>query len=190
MKCEQLVVAPGVMAIVCSRGRRRKAPPCSVPGCDRDSVSLCDFPVTREGREGTCDKELCSSHRTHVGTDLDYCPAHSRRPVPENRRPADPEVHDGRHGRETLCVECAIVRARENPKLRAEFQPKDFWDFWRVLGCVAPLHQARVRDDLRRRWNLLNPDTRAMWKRAAALRAKDIYALQALIEELERSNHG
>lgn len=74
MKCEAVPLAGGV-AIVCSRGRRAK--PCSVPGCGRSSVALCDFPLTGAKAGKTCDRALCAQHRTSVGADLDHCPAHA-----------------------------------------------------------------------------------------------------------------
>lgn len=59
-------------AIVCSRGERRKR--CQVPHCDRPCVVLCDAPVGT----GTCDRQLCATHRTEVGPDRDLCPAHAK----------------------------------------------------------------------------------------------------------------
>lgn len=67
---------PGGAAIVCPRGQKRKL--CSVPNCTGTQIALCDYPVTRAGMAGTCDKGMCATHRHHVGPDVDHCPAHAK----------------------------------------------------------------------------------------------------------------
>jgi hypothetical protein len=46
---------------------------CQVADCDGDRVALCDYPVAH-GK--TWDKGMCEAHRTRVGENTDYCPAH------------------------------------------------------------------------------------------------------------------
>lgn len=68
-------------AIVCTRGR--SGAPCSVPGCGAPHVALCDFPVARAGRAGTCDAKLCERHRVRQpGKDRDFCPPHAKAESP------------------------------------------------------------------------------------------------------------
>jgi len=73
----QYVNIKGHDAIVCSRGPRR-VKPCAVPLCGKPSVALCDYPVERKGRAGTCDSPMCETHRHPVPgqPDTDWCPAH------------------------------------------------------------------------------------------------------------------
>lgn len=76
MGCRPLVDVDGrVLGIVCSRGQRHAR--CSVPGCDRASVALCDYQL-KAGR--TCDARLCAAHRgSESGArDVDHCPAHRK----------------------------------------------------------------------------------------------------------------
>lgn len=61
------------VAIYCSRGGRTK--PCVT--CGKPSTLLCDYPVTRDGKPGTCDRAMCPAHRKRVGPDTDYCLAHA-----------------------------------------------------------------------------------------------------------------
>jgi hypothetical protein len=61
--------------ITCTRGRIER---CDSPGCPNEAPYLCDFPVQRDSRNGTCDRRMCRLHRTHVSQDRDYCPAHAR----------------------------------------------------------------------------------------------------------------
>jgi hypothetical protein len=75
--CIPFNLGNGTTGIICTRGPR-KFVPCSVPGCGRPSVRLCDWPVTRAGVKGTCDAKLCARHATHVGPDRDYCPPHAK----------------------------------------------------------------------------------------------------------------
>lgn len=66
--------AGGSSAIICDRRRSRRPQRCSVEGCTHDSVALCDEPT---GPRRTCDKAMCSAHRTMVGKNRDRCPAHA-----------------------------------------------------------------------------------------------------------------
>ena len=77
MSCEFIPTEHGTM-VICSRGVRRKG--CEVPTCQQLEVALCDWPVTRKGKKGTCDLRLCSTHRWKVpgAKDSDYCPAHQK----------------------------------------------------------------------------------------------------------------
>lgn len=68
MRC-QVVNVEGGTAIVCGRGGR--APQCA--DCFRESVALCDFPIT-PGK--TCDRRMCRIHRQRVGLNVDYCTIH------------------------------------------------------------------------------------------------------------------
>lgn len=93
LKCEKvwetgeaLVKAGGGQAWICGgRGRR---PTCKVPNCGRPQAALCDFPIDRRGKRGTCDASMCEEHRTKVGPNRDHCPAHAKvkSPLPEDRR--------------------------------------------------------------------------------------------------------
>ncbi|MCA9653204.1 MAG: hypothetical protein KC501_25040 [Myxococcales bacterium] len=78
MTCKPITLGDGFTAITCSRGARRRAAACDEPHCQRPHTRLCDYPVTRGGRPGTCDRKLCDGHAVRMGEDTDYCPAHSR----------------------------------------------------------------------------------------------------------------
>jgi hypothetical protein len=74
MPCEKIDLGGGDYVIVCGpRGRRSY---CAVPQCGRYSEVLCDYPVKRKGKAGTCDMKLCLVHAKRVEVDRDYCPAH------------------------------------------------------------------------------------------------------------------
>jgi hypothetical protein len=77
MTCKPFDLGNGITGIACSRGRKRAAP-CGEPHCTRDHAYLCDYPVTRNGQRGTCDRKLCSAHAVVVGNDLHYCGPHAR----------------------------------------------------------------------------------------------------------------
>ena len=62
----------GTMAIVCGR---RASKSCRY--CHGASSRLCDFPVVREGKRGTCDAPLCSRCTTRIAGDGDLCRAHA-----------------------------------------------------------------------------------------------------------------
>ena len=60
--------------------------------------ALCDFPVTRAGKVGTCDAKLCDRCRVRVGPDKDHCPPHAKvkppgPPDPQNPIRGDHRVH-------------------------------------------------------------------------------------------------
>ncbi len=74
MPCTPFNLGNGVTGIVCTRGGNRSL--CTVPGCNRPSSKLCDYPVKRGGVAGTCDAKLCSVHATSVGPNKDYCLTH------------------------------------------------------------------------------------------------------------------
>jgi len=78
MACRQVNLGNGAYAIVCTRGERAK--PCSVSGCGRPSVALCDYPLSGRKAGKTCDRALCAAHRhqqNRTGADtVDYCPTH------------------------------------------------------------------------------------------------------------------
>lgn len=81
MPCTPFVLPDGSAAgIICTRGPRRAAEPCQVPGCTRPHVALCDWKVSREGRPGTCDLRICAGHRWPIPgeRDKDLCPAHRK----------------------------------------------------------------------------------------------------------------
>lgn len=66
----------GVGAIVCTRGPAKRC-----KWCQRPSTKLCDFPVKRNGKAGTCDASMCDRCAVTVpglGVSLDYCPPHAR----------------------------------------------------------------------------------------------------------------
>lgn len=74
MSCEVCDLGLGWTVVVC----RRSTGTCSVPGCSRAAAALCDYPVTRRGKAGTCSAKLCATHRMTVGQDRDLCPAHAK----------------------------------------------------------------------------------------------------------------
>jgi hypothetical protein len=55
---------------VCYRDRVR----CQTSGCRHPAVVLCRYPVTRNGRAGTCSRQVCDRC---AGADR-YCPPHAR----------------------------------------------------------------------------------------------------------------
>ena len=60
-------------AIVCTRGHAARCQDCGAP-----SSILCDFPVTRNGKQGTCDRKCCRKHSEPMGIETDYCLPHYR----------------------------------------------------------------------------------------------------------------
>ena len=76
MTCKRVALLGG-FAVVCTRGGR-PAPPCAIPGCGRPHAKLCDWPVYRRGKPGTCDIKVCEAHAHHSEPDRDLCPAHAR----------------------------------------------------------------------------------------------------------------
>jgi hypothetical protein len=76
MPCREIDLGDGGVAIACTRGSH--APQCQTPGCTYPGAFQCDYPVTRDGKAGTCDRHCCASHRVHVGVNRDYCGSHAR----------------------------------------------------------------------------------------------------------------
>lgn len=73
MTRDRVKLPDGAEALVCSRGRRRKAPrPCSY--CERPSTRLCDYPMSRTR---TCDRALCDLHTAEVAKGTDMCAFHA-----------------------------------------------------------------------------------------------------------------
>ena len=62
--------------IVCTRGER--APTCATPGCHNRARYLCDYPVTRKGIKGTCDRRLCASCAAPGPGQIHHCPPHRK----------------------------------------------------------------------------------------------------------------
>ncbi|MES2339267.1 MAG: hypothetical protein V4537_14330 [Pseudomonadota bacterium] len=57
---------------------------------------MCDYPVVRKGKPGTCDARMCGRCRTSKGDDLDACPPHAKVSWPAAPAPGDPAVGDKR----------------------------------------------------------------------------------------------
>lgn len=74
MGCDFVPLEKGGFAILCSRGSKRKT--CSM--CGRPSTKLCDAPVSRKGRDTTCDAPLCNACAVPVSEATDYCPLHQQ----------------------------------------------------------------------------------------------------------------
>lgn len=79
MKCDKAELPTGdgkrVTAFIC--GARRSLPFCT--SCKtRRAPLLCDYPVTRAGAAGTCDRAICGDCATNIGEEQDYCPPHAR----------------------------------------------------------------------------------------------------------------
>lgn len=93
MKCTPI---PG--GFVCGPRTPRKR--CSTPSCDGTATALCDYPVTRKGKEGTCDAKLCSRcRRPQAAPGTDLCQAHdrmSKAAVAPDGAPAAPQPGDHR----------------------------------------------------------------------------------------------
>jgi hypothetical protein len=71
MPCTPFHTPDGLTGIVCTS--RRRAPRCSVAGCNAPSGFQCDHRV-RGGK--TCDRHLCAVHAHQVGDDVHFCPTH------------------------------------------------------------------------------------------------------------------
>ena len=74
MPCKVVKTGERTAAIVCTRGGSKRCSSCKT----RAASKLCDFPVTRDGKETTCDRPLCTRCAVTVGPDRDHCPAHAR----------------------------------------------------------------------------------------------------------------
>lgn len=64
-----------VIGRACYRAER---PRCSTTGCAGHGTILCDFPVTRRGRQTTCSRRVCRGCAVTIGKGLDFCPPHAR----------------------------------------------------------------------------------------------------------------
>lgn len=51
---------------------------CATVNCTGAGTILCDYPVTRRGRQTTCNRRVCRSCAVALGTGLDLCPPHAR----------------------------------------------------------------------------------------------------------------
>ncbi len=71
---------PVLVPIVCHIRWAKRALCNATPGCNRPHVALCDYPVERKGKKGTCDIRMCERCRWAVPgkDDTDYCPVHRR----------------------------------------------------------------------------------------------------------------
>lgn len=74
-RARAIVVDGKVVGIACARGRAVR---CSTAGCTNSADLLCDWPVTRKGRVGTCDRRVCSRCALARAPGVDYCAAHAR----------------------------------------------------------------------------------------------------------------
>lgn len=80
MHCRPISFPGGGVAFVCGPRPRTKA--CATPGCGRRGRYECDWPVTRGGKSGTCDRLMCERCRrqqdpgTLMQDSVDYCRVH------------------------------------------------------------------------------------------------------------------
>ncbi len=95
MGCDRVDDGKGGVVFICGRGRTARER-CSVEGCGRPAVALCDFPLKQRHPQAgaiakrTCSRPLCRAHATRwdgaepivrdaaPGEPLDLCPAHAR----------------------------------------------------------------------------------------------------------------
>ena len=79
------VNAAGGSSVIACVGRwgRQRPMLCSTEGCRHEMVALCDEPTAPRR---TCDRPMCTEHRTRVGRDRDRCPAHAPQ-LPLETRP-------------------------------------------------------------------------------------------------------
>ena len=71
MACNTIYQDGKPIGFACSRGRKERCEICGAP-----SEILCDYPVTRTGKNGTCDKKCCRKHSVRIGQNKDYCLPH------------------------------------------------------------------------------------------------------------------
>lgn len=50
---------------------------CATAGCRGVGTVLCDYPITRRGRQTTCSRRVCQACAKSVGNQ-DFCPPHAR----------------------------------------------------------------------------------------------------------------
>jgi hypothetical protein len=94
MTCDVLRLPNGEVLIACSRGRRKKAPPCA--DCGRPSTKQCDYLLRGKKAVKTCDRHLCDAcavvQATEDGDTVDFCKAHPvRLPLELAPAPVDGE---------------------------------------------------------------------------------------------------
>ncbi|HEX8851256.1 MAG TPA: hypothetical protein VF761_17150 [Gemmatimonadaceae bacterium] len=65
--------APKLHTIVCNR---RTTTPCKY--CNAPHTKLCDYPVERNGKAGTCDIPMCDRCAQRGGANIDYCRPHAK----------------------------------------------------------------------------------------------------------------
>jgi len=109
-------------------GPARKAAPCEAAGCvPRPHVAMCDYPVVRHGRRGTCDIKLCAAHRWAVPgqDDIDYCPAHRRLYEAEQKRLAGATAAELREHLAKLEADLQKAEARGKPVAPALLRNED-----------------------------------------------------------------
>lgn len=63
---------PGFTGIVCTRGQNQKR--CHY--CNKPAPFLCDHPVIRNNKRGTCDVPLCKACRNELPNGQDLCRPH------------------------------------------------------------------------------------------------------------------
>ena len=83
MRCRVQYLEEGGVRIMCGPDPEVI---CQVEGCYENHVALCDYPTVDWK---TCDKRMCSTHRTRIGENVDYCADHAEATAqtPMNQRP-------------------------------------------------------------------------------------------------------
>lgn len=115
MACEWFEIpgaGDGAVAVVCSRGQRRKR--CAFCG-QQTGVKLCDFPHRGKKRGSTCDKALCARCATEVIPNRDLCPAHAQL-VRDAKVPAELLACSDEHALEVVADFC-LDRGLAGPEL-------------------------------------------------------------------------
>lgn len=76
MRSRPIIDAGGnVIGRACYREQRAS---CATTGCAGAGTLLCDYPVTRRGRQTTCNRRVCRRCAVALGPGLDFCPPHAR----------------------------------------------------------------------------------------------------------------
>jgi hypothetical protein len=78
-ECRTIFVDGKAVGIAC--GERRRAPKCSVPGCDKPGNFQCDFRVgdpSGKRNSTTCDAHICIVHAKRIAFEKDLCPPHDK----------------------------------------------------------------------------------------------------------------
>lgn len=71
MPCERVAMGGGVVATVCTRGRRTTV---RCRWCGSSAPLACDHTIAR-GK--TCDAPMCHTHALTIGRDVHLCPDHA-----------------------------------------------------------------------------------------------------------------